>query len=246
MPEMQSILLEVRNLTKQFGGFTALSNIHFEVSPGERLGFIGPNGSGKTTLMSCIAGGLRQTSGTIIYNGIDVTPLQPHQRTRLGIVRSFQIPRPFSSMTVVENLCVPLEYVTYRGMLRIATKVRAEAMATLEEFGLAGKANVLSSQLTQVDLRKLELARAMAVKPALLMSDEAMAGVSSSEVDEVLAILSRLSQRGITIIMIEHIMRAVMHFSERVICLEAGKIIAEAPPQEIAKSPEVRRAYLGT
>ena len=243
---MQSALLEVRNLSKQFGGFTALSNINFEVSPGERLGFIGPNGSGKTTLMSCIAGGLRQTHGSILYKGTDVTSLQAHQRTRLGIVRSFQIPRPFSSMTVIENLFVPLEYVTYRGVLSIAAKVRAEAMATLEEFDLAGKADVLSSQLTQVDLRKLELARAMAVKPALLMSDEAMAGVSSSEVDEVLEILSRLSQRGITIIMIEHIMRAVMHFSERVICLDAGRIIAEAPPKEIVKSPEVRRAYLGT
>jgi len=196
--------------------------------------------------MSCIAGGLRQTSGAIFYKGTDVTPLQAHQRTRLGIVRSFQIPRPFSSMTVIENLCVPLEYVTYRGVLRVATKVRAEAMATLEEFGLAGKADVLSSQLTQVDLRKLELARAMAVKPALLMSDEAMAGVSSSEVDEVLEILFRLSERGITIIMIEHIMRAVMRFSKRVICLDAGKIIAVAPPEEIVKSPEVRRAYLGT
>ncbi len=243
---MGSALVEVRNLSKQFGGFSALSNITFAVFEGERLGLIGPNGSGKTTLISCIGGGLYQSRGEIFYKGTDVTPLSAHQRTRLGIVRSFQIPRPFSSMTVIENLCVPLEYVGHHGVTTSTTDVNAEAMRILEEFGLAEKAHVLSNQLTQVELRKMELARAMAVKPALLMSDEAMAGVSSSEVDEILSILFRLSERGITIIMIEHIMRAVMRFSERVICLDAGKIIAEAPPTEIVKSPEVRRAYLGT
>jgi branched-chain amino acid transport system ATP-binding protein len=243
---MQSALIEIRNLYKQFGGFTALSNVNFEVYQGERLGLIGPNGSGKTTLINCIAGALRQSRGVIVYKGTDVTSLPAHQRTRMGIVRSFQIPRPFSSMTVIDNICVPLEYVKHHGLAAARSDVRAEGMTILKEFGLVEKADVLSSQLTQVDLRKMELARAMAVKPALLMSDEAMAGLSSSEVDEVLSILFRVSERGITIIMIEHIMRAVMRFSERVICLDAGQIIAEAPPEEIVKSPEVRRAYLGT
>jgi branched-chain amino acid transport system ATP-binding protein len=243
---MDSALVEICNLSKQFGGFAALSNINIKVLAGERLGLIGPNGSGKTTLINCVAGALRQSSGQIVYKGADVTWLPAHQRTRQGIVRSFQIPRPFSSMTVIDNLCIPLEYVTHHRPGTTVVDVRAEAMGILEEFGLAGKAKVLSDQLTQVELRKLELARAVAVKPALLMSDEAMAGVSSSEVDEVLAILFRLSERGITIIMIEHIMRAVMRFSERVICLDAGQIIAEASPIEIVKSPEVRRAYLGT
>lgn len=237
-------LLEARGVTKRFGGFTALSEVSVDVMKGERFGLIGPNGSGKTTLINCISGALFNDDGSIQFDGEEISRLPAYKRTRLGIARSFQIPRPFASMSVVENLVVPLEYVVHRGSLHTAD-THGEAMAILRDMGLADKAETKASQLTQVDLRKLELARAMAARPKLLVSDEAMAGLSASEVDEVLAILFRLNEQGITIIMIEHIMQAVMRFSQRVVCLDAGKIICQGTPTEVVANPEVQRAYLG-
>ena len=241
---MSASLLRVARLSKHFGGFSALSEVSVDIAQGERFGLIGPNGSGKTTLISCISGSLRNDSGAIVFDGEDISSLPAYQRTRRGIARSFQIPRPFASMTVLENLLVPLEYVAHRRLLVIEDR-RAEAMQILEGMGLADKADSPSNRLTQVELRKLELARAMAARPRLLISDEAMAGLSSTEVEEVLAILRKLNDTGITIIMIEHIMKAVMGFSQRVICLDAGRIICEGTPESIVKDPEVQKAYLG-
>jgi branched-chain amino acid transport system ATP-binding protein len=237
-------LLEVRGVTKRFGGFTALSEVSVDVMKGERFGLIGPNGSGKTTMINCVSGALFNDDGSIQFQGEEISRLPAYKRTRLGIARSFQIPRPFASMSVVENLVVPLEYVVHRGSLHTAD-TRGEAMAILRDMGLADKAETKANQLTQVDLRKLELARAMAARPKLLVSDEAMAGLSTSEVDEVLAILFRLNEQGITIIMIEHIMQAVMRFSQRVVCLDAGRIICQGSPAEVVANPDVQRAYLG-
>ena len=185
------------------------------VGEGERLGLIGPNGSGKTTMINCISGALPCDGGRVVFKGQDVTRLPAYRRVRLGITRSFQIPRPFRSMSVLENLCVPLEYARPEPRGR---DVRDEAMAILELVGFPDRADDSSADLTQVDMRKLELARALAAKPALLVADEAMAGLSSAEVDDILAILFRLNERGVAVIMIEHIMRAVMRFSQRVIC----------------------------
>jgi len=241
---MSSSLLHVAQVSKHFGGFSALSEVSIDIAQGERFGLIGPNGSGKTTLISCISGSLRNDSGSIVFDGEDISALPAYQRTRRGIARSFQIPRPFASMTVLENLLVPLEYVAHRRLLVIEDR-RGEAMQILEGMGLAHKADAPSNRLTQVELRKLELARAMAARPRLLISDEAMAGLSSTEVEEVLAILRKLNDAGITIIMIEHIMKAVMGFSQRVICLDAGRIICEGTPESIVKDPEVQKAYLG-
>ena len=241
---MSATLLRVAQLSKHFGGFSALSEVSVEIAQGERFGLIGPNGSGKTTLINCISGSLKNDGGSIVFDGSDISGLPAYQRTRLGIARSFQIPRPFSSMSVLENLLVPLEYVVYRRSLHTAD-THAEAMQILQSMGLADKADTPSNRLTQVELRKLELARAMAARPRLLISDEAMAGLSSTEVEEVLAILRKLNDSGITIIMIEHIMRAVMSFSQRVICLDAGRIICEGTPESIVKDPEVQKAYLG-
>jgi branched-chain amino acid transport system ATP-binding protein len=217
--------------------------VSLNVRAGERLGLIGPNGSGKTTLINCISGALLNDSGTIHFDGRELTRLPPFERARAGIARSFQIPRPFRSMTVLENLQVPLEYAARdrAGRRRAAD----EALEVLEIMGLHGRAHEDSARLTQVDMRKLELARAMAAKPRLLISDEAMAGLSSTEVDEVLAILRRLNDTGITIIMIEHIMQAVMRFSQRVVCLDAGQIICEGTPEAIVQDAGVQRAYLG-
>ncbi len=237
---MAGAVLEISGLTKRFGGFLALSQVSIAVKPGERFGLIGPNGSGKTTLINCVSGSLPVDGGRIAFEGRDITAMPAHRRTRLGIVRSFQIPKPFTSMTVLENLGIPLENAAHgRGA------DGADAMQILEAIGLAGKAHLRPAGLTQIEMRKLELARAMAARPKLLISDEAMAGLSHAEVDDILAILFGLNARGITIIMIEHIMRAVMRFSERIVVLDAGERIAEGTPDEIVRNPAVEKAYLG-
>jgi branched-chain amino acid transport system ATP-binding protein len=238
-----SALLQVSGLAKRFGGFTALEGIALEVAPGERLGLIGPNGSGKTTLINCISGALFNDEGRVVFQGQDITRLPPFKRARLGIARSFQIPKPFRSMSVLDNLRVPLEYAA--GTRSGRRRAEDEAMRVLEDMGLAARAHQDSAGLTQVDMRKLELARAMAAHPKLLISDEAMAGLSGAEVDEVLEILFRLNAAGITIIMIEHIMQAVMRFSQRVVCLDAGRIICEGTPEQTVANADVQRAYLG-
>jgi branched-chain amino acid transport system ATP-binding protein len=237
-------LLQVDAVTKRFGGYVALSEVSLTVRSGERLGIIGPNGSGKTTLINCICGSLPSDGGTIGFDGIDVTRYAAYRRTRLGIARSFQVPRPFSSMTLAENVAVPLEYVAHRQSLHGADAF-AGARSILAQMGLADKADAPTGSLTQVDLRKLELARAMAVRPRLLILDEVMAGLSSVEVDEMLDIILGLSRQGVTIMMIEHIMRAIMRFSERVVCMDAGRVMAEGPPDHIVQDPDVQRIYLG-
>jgi len=238
---MAEALLQVSGVSKHFGGFTALSDVSIAIVAGERFGLIGPNGSGKTTLINCISGLLRNDSGSIVFDGENISRLPAYRRTRRGIARSFQVPRPFHGMTVLENLLVPTAYVAH---LKDA-EGEAQAMELLRGMGLADKAHAHASQLSQVELRKLELARAMAARPKLLISDEAMAGLAGTEVDEVLKILFDLNAKGITIIMIEHIMQAVMRFSQRVICLDAGKIICEGTPASIVKNADVQKAYLG-
>jgi branched-chain amino acid transport system ATP-binding protein len=238
---MSDALLSVRGVSKHFGGFTALADVSIDIATGERFGLIGPNGSGKTTLINCISGSLRNDGGSIRFEGEEISALPAYKRTRRGIARSFQIPRPFHSMSVMDNLLVPYEYVVHLK----ASDAEQQAMEILRQIGLAEKARTPSSRLSQVELRKLELARAMAARPRLLISDEAMAGLSGSEVDEVLKILFDLNAAGITVIMIEHIMQAVMRFSQRVVCLDAGRIICEGTPEQIVKNPDVQRAYLG-
>ena len=238
---MSDAFLDIRGVTKRFGGFHALTAVSLSIRQGERFGLIGPNGSGKTTLINCISGILRVDGGRIGFDGHDITGLPAYQRTRLGIARSFQIPKPFVNMTVLENLLIPIEYARHGHHDGVVD----EALGILGLMGLAPKANAPSGALTQIEMRKLELARAMAARPKLLVSDEAMAGLSSNEVDDILTILLELNQRGITIIMIEHIMRAVMRFSERIAVLDAGEKIAEGGPDQILADPRVERAYLG-
>jgi len=240
-------LLEVENLSKRFGGFVALDGVNLSVKEGERLGLIGPNGSGKSTLVNCICGTLHNESGSVRFEGHKLDGLAPHRRTRLGIARSFQLPRPFASMSVSENVRVPLLYtVNARAGTKIAgAAVGERCMELLRLVGLDHKAKKWPQDLTQVEMRKLELARAMAAEPKLLIADEAMAGLSHSEIDDILVLLQRLNERGVTIILIEHIMRAVMSFSERVVVLVSGKKIADTTPERVIRDPEVERAYLG-
>lgn len=240
-------LLEVTDLGKHFGGFTALEAINLSVAAGERVGLIGPNGSGKSTLVNCLCGTLRNESGSVRFDGRTVDGLPAHQRTRLGMARSFQLPKPFVSMTLAENVRIPLLYtVNARHGRHLAPAELDERCAELLQLvGLAAKARQKPRELTQVEMRKLELARAMAADPKLLIADEAMAGLSHSEVDDILALLTTLNGRGVTVIMIEHIMRAVMSFSERLVVLVAGRKIADGLPQEVTRNPDVVKAYIG-
>jgi branched-chain amino acid transport system ATP-binding protein len=244
---MADTLLEVENLGKRFGGFVALEGIDLAVAAGERVGLIGPNGSGKSTLVNCMCGTLHNETGTVKFDGQTMDGLTAHQRTHLGMARSFQLPRPFHTLTVAENLRIPLLYTahTRRGSHLPQDEVATRCQELAGLVGLAAKANKLPRDLTQVEMRKLELARAMAAEPKLLIADEAMAGLSQSEVDEIVALLIKMNERGVTIIMIEHIMRAVMAFSQRLVVLVTGKKIADGAPQEVVSHPEVIGAYLG-
>ena len=240
---MTDPILVVANLTKRFGGFVALDEVDVSLGDKERLGLIGPNVSGKTTLINCISGALFNEQGKVNFEGSDVTGTTASNRAKLGIVRTFQIPRPFRSMTIIENLEIPMKYAASN---RLGSgHLREQAMEFLEVVGLQDRADENSANLTQLDMRRLELARALSAKPSLLLSDETMAGLSSSEVDEVLDILFALNERGVAVIMIEHIMRAVMKYSERIVVLDAGKKIADGSPDEIVNNRDVERAYLG-
>jgi branched-chain amino acid transport system ATP-binding protein len=244
---MAAQLLEVRQLSKRFGGFVALDEIDLAVTAGERVGLIGPNGSGKSTLVNCLCGTLVNEAGTVRFEGRDLAGQSAHQRTRLGMARSFQLPRPFASMTVGDNLKVPLLYTV--NARRKAPLTDAEIAARCEDLltlvGLGDRSRQFPRDLTQVDMRKLELARAMAAEPKLLIADEAMAGLSNSEVNDIVALLIRLNERGVTVILIEHIMRAVMNFSQRLVVLVSGKKIADGRPDEVIRDVQVERAYLG-
>ena len=240
-------LLEIDNIGKRFGGFVALGGINLSVKAGERLGLIGPNGSGKSTLVNCICGTLANEMGTVRFDGTVMNGLTAHERTRRGLARSFQLPRPFASLSVAENLRVPLLYTVNArsGPHLSAADIEARTAELLSLVGLANRGSQQPRDLTQVDMRKLELARALAAEPKLLIADESMAGLSNNEVADIVALLIRLNERGITIILIEHIMRAVMSFSQRLVVLVSGKKIADGAPDTVIRDPEVERAYLG-
>src|SRR5262245_7423975 len=240
-------ILEVTGLSKRFGGFVALEGSDLSVAEGERAGLTGPNGSGKSPLVNCICGTLTTETGSVRFNGAPVDGLVTHERTRRGMARSFQLPRPFVTLTVADNLRVPLLYTVNArpGHSLTPAELDARCLELLQVVGLADKAGKLPRDLTQVEMRKLELARAMAADPKLLIADESMAGLSQSEVDDIVALLIRLNERGITIILIEHIMRAVMKFSQRLIVLVSGKKIADGAPDLVIRAPEVEEAYLG-
>jgi branched-chain amino acid transport system ATP-binding protein len=244
---MSAPLLQVEQLSKRFGGFVALDGVDLSVAEGERVGLIGPNGSGKSTLVNCICGTLHNEAGGVIFAGESMNGLNAHQRTRRGLARSFQLPRPFMSLTVAENIRVPLLYtVDARAEHHLSHAALDErCMEMLKLVALDGKAAKLPRDLTQVEMRKLELARAMAAEPKLLIADESMAGLSHSEIEDIVSLLIKLNERGVTIVMIEHIMRAVMTFSQRIAVLVSGKKIADGKPDDVIKDQEVVGAYLG-
>jgi branched-chain amino acid transport system ATP-binding protein len=238
-------LLEVDNLSKRFGGFAALDRISLSVPAGERVGLIGPNGSGKSTLVNCICGTLHNEQGSVRFDGRTLNGLPAHRRTHLGLARSFQLPRPFASLNLADNVRIPLLYTVEARSHHSPRHIEERCHGLLREVGLEDKARQLPRDLTQVEMRKLELARAMAAEPKLLIADEAMAGLTHSEIDDILTLLVRLNEQGVTVILIEHIMSAVMSFSRRLVVLVSGRKIADGPPEAVMRDPEVERAYLG-
>jgi branched-chain amino acid transport system ATP-binding protein len=236
---MNAPLLQVRGLGKRFGGFVALSGIDLSVARGERVGLIGPNGSGKSTFVNCLGGVLAWQEGDIEFDGMALKGVPAYRRAKLGLARTFQLPRAFASLTVAENVEIPLRFLGSDGPIAV------RAREGLERVGLAGKANSRPRELTQADLRRLELARALACRPKLLIADEAMAGLSRAEVDEILALLFAANAEGVAVVMIEHIMRAVTAFAERLLVFVAGRKIADGPTAEVLRLKEVEAAYLG-
>ena len=237
-------LLEAENVSTHFGGVAALSNVSFHVNEGEIGGLIGPNGAGKTTLFNLICCVYPPDSGTIKLRGAKGTGLKPHQVCRRGVARTFQVTKSFVNMSVRDNIMIgSLFGKESQGSLKIAGE---EARRLVEFTGLMGKADILAGSLISADARRLELARALAAKPEILLLDEVMAGLNPSEVAEAMELIQRLrNEMGITIFMVEHIMKSVMGVSDRIIVLESGRQIAEGTPKEVSENPVVIEAYLG-
>ena len=227
-------LLEGKGVTKYFGGLAALKDVDFEIEEGEIVGLIGPNGSGKTTLLNCISGVLVPTSGRIYFLGQDITGLKPHKICKLGMGRTFQIPRPFMNMTVLENAMVCTD------------GDRERALEAVRHVNLEEKINVLAKTLTFHERRRLEIARALAVNPKIILLDEVAAGLNPKEIVEFTGLIRKIrDELGITILWVEHVMKAIMTTAERIIVLNKGTKITEGTPKEVAENPEVIEAYLG-
>jgi len=230
---MAMALLECQKLTKRFGGLIALKGVDLQLNKGEILGLIGPNGSGKTTLINCVAGFYSPTSGKVALEGKDITGLKDFEVNKKGIARTFQIPRPFPRLTVLQNVIVGS-----RGDEDIAIR-------SLEEVGIHSIKDALAKNLTTHQTRMLELARALATSPKVLLVDEVMAGLNAVEMEETIALLGKIREGGLTLLWVEHVMRAIMKTADRLIVLHEGENIAQGSPNEIASSKKVVEAYLG-
>lgn len=236
-------LLEGQGVVKRFGGLVALNGVDFHVDEGEIVGLVGPNGAGKTTLFNVISGTFPPTNGTIRFDGKNITGLKPHSICRLGIARTFQIPKPFPTMTVYENVLAASCFGCTKD--KKFSDIKQELNQILEKFGLAKKSMMPASSLTVFEQRMLEIARALSTKPKLLLLDEVMAGLNPTETLQMLDIIKGLRDEGITIFMIEHNMRAIMEIAERVMVLHQGTKIAEGKPEKITKEKSVIEAFLG-
>ena len=234
------VLLDIRHLHKSFGGLKAVQDVSLQVSEGSLTALIGPNGAGKTTLFALMSGFLRPDSGQVLYAGQDITGQPPERNARLGLTRTFQIVQPFAAQTVRENIAVGAH-------LRLAA--RREALARAEEVaqqvGLAPQLDKLASDLTVAGRKRLELARALATRPRLLLLDEVLAGLNPQEIAEMIPVVRAIARSGVTVLMIEHVMQAVMSLASHIWVLAQGQLIAEGNPSEVTRHPKVVQAYLG-
>jgi len=236
-------ILEVRGLSRVFGGVRAVDNVSFTLGRGEIVGLIGPNGAGKTTLVNLMTGVLQASSGSVLFEGVDVTLQRPHQAARRGLARTFQIVQPFPEMTVLENVAAGALFTADAGSIRKATE---EAREHLEFVGLGKLAALPARTLTLPDRKRLELAKSLAMRPRVLMLDEVNAGLNTGEIDAALDLIRRISARGVTIVLIEHLMQVVLSLSHRVLVLHHGALISQGKPHEVVEDETVIRAYLGT
>jgi branched-chain amino acid transport system ATP-binding protein len=232
-------LLELHDVAKSFGSVRAVRGITARVEDGEALGIVGPNGAGKTTVLNLIGGTIRADSGRIVFDGRDITRLRGHHHCRIGIGRTFQIPRPFGGLTAYENLLVAHTYGGGRG------DARETCAAVLGEMGLAHKANAHAASLTLLERKRLEIARAVVTSPRVLLLDEVAGGLTDPEVTELVATIRRLRERGVTLIWIEHIVHALLSVVDRLVALAEGQLLIEGEPREVMASPALRDVYLG-
>jgi branched-chain amino acid transport system ATP-binding protein len=233
--------LVIKGLSKRFGGLRAVQDVSFTAKENETLALIGPNGAGKTTSFHLITGFHRADSGSVLAFGQEVVGLKPHDVCALGLARTFQVAKPFGAMTVLDNV---MTGAFLRD--RHVAAAREQAREAIDFVGLTARTNTAAKDLTTIDQRRLEMARALATQPKILLLDEVMAGLNPAEIDQAVALVGKLSARGLTIVIVEHVMRAIMAVARHIVVLDHGQKIAEGSPKEIVENPEVIRAYLGS